>query len=114
MLITGALIAVSLAACSLPTPFAPAGTAEACPAALLEGRLASDGRGGARLVWEFGPQAVQWPDGYRVEGGDEGVLLLDPNGAIVAIEGDMVYVGGGFTAGDELFLACGYVSRDPP
>jgi len=32
----------------------------------------------------------------------------------VATEGDTVYVGGGMDAADEVFVACGYVSRDPP
>ena len=31
-----------------------------------------------------------------------------------AVEGDAIYVGGGFTSGDELFIVCGYVSSEPP
>ena len=34
--------------------------------------------------------------------------------ALVASEGDTVYVGGGMTPDDEVFVGCGYVSRDPP
>jgi len=33
---------------------------------------------------------------------------------VVATEGDTVYVGGGMDEADEVFVACGYVSRDPP
>jgi hypothetical protein len=108
----GWLLALGLGACAFPAPDVT--MPEACPAALLEGRLAPDGRGGALVMHaEFGPQPVDWPDGYRVDG-DEEIVLRDPAGGIVATEGDIVYVGGGFTADDSVFLACGYVSRDPP
>ena len=39
--------------------------------------------------------------------------LLDERGNVVASEGEPIYVGGTFTTGDELFIACGYVSSDP-
>ena len=99
--------AIAVTACSLiPAP-------QGCPAALLEGRLASDDRGGALVITEFGPQTVRWPDGYRVEQALN-VVLRDARGMVVATEGDTVYVGGGMDEADEVFVACGYVSRDPP
>jgi hypothetical protein len=99
------LLAVATTACSL----LPSG----CPAALAQGQLAADGEDGALLKGEFGETLVRWPDGYRVVQGPE-LQLRDPFGALVASEGDTVYVGGGMTPDDEVFVACGYVSRDPP
>jgi hypothetical protein len=99
------LLAVAATACALM----PSG----CPTALAQGRLAPDGDGGALLLGEFGETRVRWPDGYVVQ--QEPVLQLrGPFGGLVASEGDTVYVGGGMTPDDEVFVACGYVSRDPP
>jgi hypothetical protein len=99
------LLAVAASACSL----LPAG----CPEALAQGRLAPDGEGGALLQGEFGETRVRWPAGYVVVQEPE-LKLRDPFGSLVASEGDTVYVGGGMTPDDEVFVACGYVSRDPP
>lgn len=105
------LIAVFIAAvmvgCALP--FGPT----ECSAALAEGRLAPDGQGSALLVMDDRRQPVQWPAGYSVEPGPP-VRLWGPGFQLIAEEGDTVYAGGGFTEGDELFIACGYVGRDPP
>ena len=91
----------------------PGPTAQVCPAALLEGTLAEGPSGTALVSWEAGEQPVQWPHGFVVE--QEPVLrLLDDHGNVVASEGGPIFVGGGFTTGDELFIACGYVSSDPP
>lgn len=100
------VLVVLLGACSLIVP-------QGCPTALLQGRLVADGNGGAGVESDFGTQAVRWPDGYRVEEGAQ-VLLRDNWGNVVATEGETVYVGGGMDANDEVFVACGYVSRDPP
>ena len=86
----------------------------ACPAALLEGTLAPDSLGGALVVGEFGPQAVQWPTGYAVSTVGGKVQLLDPGSRIVAAEGDPIYVGGGMSPDNTAFVACGYVSTEPP
>jgi hypothetical protein len=103
----GAAAIAVMTACSLvPIP-------HACPTALLEGLLAFDDHGGALVMTEFGRQPVRWPDGYRVEQAPN-VVLRDAWGMSVATEGDTVYVGGGMDAADEVFVACGYVSRDPP
>jgi len=91
-----------------PTP-----SAQECPAALLEGTLARGPDGNAVVLWKFGEQPVQWPEGFVVEQDPE-LRLLDDHGNVVASDGEAIYVGGGFTAGDELFIACGYVSSDPP
>jgi hypothetical protein len=89
------------------------GAARECPAALLGGVLAQGDDGAAVVHWENGEQRVKWPEGYVVEQGPI-VRLRDEAGNVVASEGESIYVGGGFTMGDELFIACGYVSSDPP
>ncbi len=108
------LVGAVATGCSLDELLAPTLTPQVCPAALLSGRLAPDPGGGALVISpEIGAQPVQWPEGYMVIE-DPVLSLLDPDGNLVASEGDTIYVGGGFTIGDELFIACGYVSRDPP
>ena len=57
---------------------------------------------------------MRWPDGYTVVPQPE-LKLFGPIGNLVASEGDTVYVGGGMApSGEEIFVACDYVSRDPP
>lgn len=106
------VVVMTATGCSL-SPILPMPTAQACPAALLEGTLAQGPGGTAVVAWEFGEQAVRWPEGYVVERAPE-LRLLDDRGALVASEGDPISIGGGFTAGDELFIACGHVSSEPP
>jgi hypothetical protein len=100
----GVLAVVATACALLP---------QGCPTALAQGRLAPDGEGGALLQDEFGETRVRWPAGYVVEQEPE-LQLRDPFGTLVASEGDTVYVGGGMAPDEEVFVACGYVSRDPP
>ena len=77
------------------------------------GYLAPDGAGGALLENEFGQTRVRWPDGYKVV--VDPVRLYGPFGSLIATEGDAVYVGGGMSQPDEeVFVACDYVSTDPP
>jgi hypothetical protein len=99
-------LAVLLAACSLVGPLA-------CPTALLEGTLVDDGGGRLAVETGVGVTAVQWPDGYRVDG-DQELVLRDGWGRTIATEGDTIYVGGGMNESDDTFIACEYVSRDPP
>ena len=88
---------------------------EECPAAaaLIRGVLARSDEGAAVVHWEDGDQRVQWPKGYVVDRGPV-LRLRDDAGKVVASEGDPIYVEGGFTIGDDLFIACGYVGTDPP
>lgn len=77
---------------------------EACPAALLEGELLADDAGGLMVRHAEGfVMSVVWPDGYVVRGGE----LLDPAGEVVAVEGDLVSLGGGMNAADTAFVVCG-------
>jgi hypothetical protein len=117
-----ALAVLALSACSVirqvdsiavPTSEPGPLVGQGCPAALLQGRLARDDRWGVAIVDEFGPQPVRWPNGYGAEL-SPGLVLRDGKGNAVAAEGDTVYVGGGMDPANELFVACGYVSRDPP
>lgn len=117
-----AAVGVALGSCSalgdagrvIGLPTSPPGLwMQGCPAALLEGALVADDRWGVALATEFGSQAVRWPSGYYAR--QSGALTLhDAVGRVVASQGDIVYVGGGMDADNVLFVACGYVSRDPP
>ena len=62
---------------------------------------------------EFGSQPVRWPHGFSADGTSE-LVLRDGAGNVVAAEGETVFVGGGMDPANELFVACGHVSRDPP
>jgi hypothetical protein len=108
---------VALAGCGLLLPpNDPTPPATACPAALLQGRLAPDGEGGALVVMDDGTEMnVVWPDGYVVRSEPvPNVELLDQNGNLIASEGDTIYAGGGFSPDDSQFVACGEVSTEPP
>ena len=83
------------------------------PSPFLRGTLAEGPEGTALVSWDVGEQPVQWPEGFVVENAPE-LRLLDERGNVVASEGEPIYVGGTFTTGDELFIACGYVGSDPP
>ncbi len=108
------LALVAVTGCS-PAIIAPPPTpsVQECDAALLEGTLVQGDDGSALVSYEFGEQPVQWPEGFVVERDPE-FRLLDNHGDVVASEGEAIYVGGGFTPGDKLFVACGHVSSDPP
>lgn len=104
------LLAVALAACAFPIPTlapTPTDSAEACPAMLLEGELIRDDGSGFMVRYEDGlVLALIWPDGYTVRDG-EVRELLDPQGQVVAREGDFISGGGGMTGVDEAFTVCG-------
>jgi hypothetical protein len=81
-----------------------------CPAALLEGTLAPDERGGLGVhqaeVDVIYP--VEWPSGTSVREVDGELQLLDGFGQLIAVEGDRFSAGGGFTPGpNEVFQPCG-------
>jgi hypothetical protein len=84
-----------------------------CPDALLSGTLARGDDNTAVVLSEFGEQAVEWPFGYSVQT-EPDFALSDLWGRVVASEGDPIYVGGGSSEDDSLWIACGYVSGDPP
>jgi hypothetical protein len=104
---------VAATGCSVELIPTPTPSARDCQAAFLRGTLAEGPAGSALVSWDVGEQPVQWPEGFVVENEPE-LRLLDERGNVVASEGEPIYVGGLFTAGDELFIACGYVGSDPP
>jgi hypothetical protein len=108
------LFAVFLTACTQPLPIQPdSPSAEACPAALLEGELLPDDADGFLVRHESGAvTAVVWPDGYSVRDA-EVRELLDPDGRVVARERQFVSLGGGMTADDSAFVVCGPFTVTP-
>ena len=86
-----------------------------CPQALLSGTLArADDDTAVVRIDDGTTQVVEWPFGYRVDT-EPAFSLVDLTGTVVASEGDPIYVGGGSAdETDEVFVACGYVSREPP
>ncbi len=89
----------------------PAGTAAACPAALIEGTLVDDERHGMALAGTDGVRRqILWPPGYTTQLDASGLVLYDEVGSIVAREGDFVSIGGGETASDGPWLACGDIT----
>jgi hypothetical protein len=117
-LLVASIAALGMTGCSL-VAISPSGQEAAtpsvheCPGALLEGVLARGDDDTAVVIWEFGEQQVQWPEGYMVEPGPV-LRLRNDAGNVIASEGDPIRAGGGFTTGDELFVACGDVVSDPP
>ncbi|HEX2140720.1 MAG TPA: hypothetical protein VHK28_00410 [Candidatus Limnocylindria bacterium] len=98
---------------AVPTGAPPPLLGHGCPAALLEGQLVADDEWGVAVATEFGPQPVRWPNGFYAER-EEVLVLRDRRGNQVAAEGEVVYVGGGMDAANEMFVACDHVSTEPP
>lgn len=110
------LTAVMVAACaSEPAPSStpqsitlltqPA-PAQGCDDALAQGTLVPDPRSGLALASGNGERTpVMWPFGYSARLVDGVIELVDSSGALVAREGDMVQMGGGFGASG-LFYSC--------
>ena len=85
-------------------------TSGGCPTALLQGTLVElDGSLAVRGPDGGPPAAVSWPFGYAVERRD-GQLVLTRLFQVVAREGDVVGVGGGYLGTDDVFVGCGAVT----
>jgi pectin methylesterase-like acyl-CoA thioesterase len=103
---------MTLAACnSIPLHTAP-GPAAACDEALATGTLTSNRPNGLALqTSDDQVLLVLWPFGYTSRGFVGSMELVDPSGATIAREGDVVEMTGG-TNGDGTFVACaGTVKR---
>ena len=86
----------------------PAGTGQACPAALIEAMLVHDESSGLALRDQGGAvHQVIWPHGYSARTDGARLVLLDAAGNVVAHEGDRVAVGGGEIDANGTWLACG-------
>ena len=127
--VAAAAVALGVAACSIgavptPDPAAiavptqapqPSGSPAACMASLLEGRLVADERWGLALIDADGTvRKVIWPYGYSARRDVAHTALLDPTGAVVAVTGQGLQIGGGEIGSDGAWLACGAISVEVP
>lgn len=86
----------------------PAGTAQACMAALIEGTLVRQAQSGVGLRDPQGlVRQVIWPNGYLARDDAGRLVVLDASGSVVAHEGDRVSIGGGEIDAQGTWLACG-------
>ncbi len=104
----GVVALLALAGCGAPvglrTQPAPI---SACMDALATGVLVSSNLSGLAIRGggEDGVTEVEWPFGYTARRETLGLLLVDTVGAVVAREGELIQMGGGFGA-DGVFHAC--------
>lgn len=104
------VLVLTIAACQGTPTLGP----QACPLALLEGTLVVDA--GDLLVDPSSggpPMVVQWPDGVHVTQTDTGPVLVGFFGQTIARAGEFVSMGGGYSAGDAFFQACGEIRFVP-
>ena len=96
-------------------PSSPRPSARVCATGLASGVLGADADGNPLLQMtdKASPVLIVWsyPDTYRVDSSDV-LTIYDREGNLVAREGDWIVLGGGFTADDTVFTACG-VTREP-
>ncbi len=88
----------------------PGATAQACPAALLEGRLVADPALGLAVMAPDGTVVpTLWPFGYEGRIEPEGVALVDLAGTVVAHSGEVVRLGGSMAGFDPpgMWVTCG-------
>jgi len=128
-----ALVAVSIAACTatpLPSlsvsesghvelqtlPPESVQTPAACMAALMTATLVRHPRSGAGLADTDGHVvAVIWPFGYFARDDGGRLAVIDGSGTVLAHEGDLVSVGGGFAGDDEsTWTGCGGIAAVLP
>jgi hypothetical protein len=88
---------------------------EACPLALLEGRLVRHEELGVAVQGDpnFPPTIVVWPHGWAARDVDGTRELLDADGRVVAREGDLVSAGGGSYPPRDWFHPCGPIEFTP-
>jgi hypothetical protein len=88
---------------------------EACPTALLEGRLVRHEELGVAVQGDpnFPPSIVAWPHGWAARDVDGTRELLDADGRVVAREGDLVSAGGGSYPPRDWFHPCGPIEFTP-
>jgi hypothetical protein len=123
-----AVLAILFAACTTPLPSVGASasghvelqtlppesaqTPAACMAALMTATLVRHPRSGAGLADTDGHVvAVIWPFGYFARDDGGRLTVLDGSGKVLAQEGNLVSVGGGFAGDDETtWTGCGGIT----
>ena len=101
---------VALAAAMLATSLAVTGCV-GCPQARATGVVVEDGD---RLGLHHpggGILHVEWPVGHRTERHGDQLVLVDLFGIVRARPGDTIQVSGGTPPGEDVFEACGEVTR---
>jgi hypothetical protein len=127
-----AVVAVWIAACTTPLPSVGASTSghvelqtlppesgqtpAACMAALMTATLVRHPRSGAGLADTDGHVvAVIWPFGYFARDDGGRLAVVAGSGKVLAHEGDLVSVGGGFAGDDEsTWTGCGGITAVLP
>lgn len=86
-------------------------TPAACMAALLTGTLVRHPRSGVGLTYPDGPVVgVIWPFGYFARDDRGRLAVVDGSGKLLAHEGDLVSVGGGFAGDESTWTGCGGIT----
>jgi hypothetical protein len=119
------MLALLLAACSTalpagPVPLQTGGHHPVCEAARVGGTLVAAPYWGLAFERHGDPSGlsytgVRWPFGYTARRGDDGVVvLIDPEGRVIAREGDRI-VAAGANGGGEDFVECDIqvIPREP-
>jgi hypothetical protein len=104
--VRGSLLIVLLSACG-SGPVASVDVAPACAGVHFTGVLEPLGLpGGIGIMVESRHYLLSWADGYRSAETNGAVVVLSPDGTLVAREGEDVEVTGGFSRPGEI-RACG-------
>ena len=111
------VFALVLASCSLTDgPVAirtvPAGTT-ACDLAGISGTLVADSTYGLALETSGQRLGAVWPSGYTARRESGAVLLVGPEGAVVAREGDHIRAAGGYAEGEVIVECDVHVAPSP-
>lgn len=92
-------------------------TPAACMAALRTGTLVRHPQTVVGLRDDGGVIGVIWPFGYSARDDGGRLAVVDGSGKVLAHEGDLVSVGGGFAGDESTWTACGGItavmSADP-
>lgn len=84
---------------------------QACMEALITGKLTRNPGSGLGLTSPNSPPVVvEWPFRYSAREENGRVALLDETGTVVALEGEMVQMGGGMGQ-QNIWFTCGPVER---
>jgi hypothetical protein len=82
----------------------------ACMAALITGTLVEHAQTGVGLRNDGRVTGVVWPFGYSARDDRGRLAVIDASGKVLAHEGDLVSVGGGFAADESTWTGCGGIT----